>query len=218
MIDRLARTLDRSHYIVEFQSWSNLLLWFGIIILLGHLTTFLLLRSGHPQWQSWLVRALEFVLGMLVFWVFRGRRLLPTSAAERQLWAIWIGYLIAFHTNFIASRVLIGHDVVSRGPAGPSQWDALLLYPSTAVLSGMALFCMGSSYWGRCYAFGVAFFVLAAVMPVRLEWAPLEFGLLWSVILTAIGLHLRGLACDAIARGRVDQPVTLDASTRVKRD
>jgi hypothetical protein len=52
---------------------------------------------------------------------------------------------------------------------------------------------MGSSYWGRCYAFGLAFFALAVLMPLKLELAPLAFGLTWSACLTAIGLHLRRL-------------------------
>jgi hypothetical protein len=59
--------------------------------------------------------------------------------------------------------------------------------------SGLAFFIMGSNYWGRCYAFGLAFWALAALMPMHLEWAPLEFGLLWSVTLTLVGLHLRRL-------------------------
>ena len=62
-----------------------------------------------------------------------------------------------------------------------------------AVLSGMAFFIMGSNYWGRCYAVGAAFFVLAVLMPLHLEYAPLTFGLLWSGTLAALGLHLRKL-------------------------
>jgi hypothetical protein len=69
----------------------------------------------------------------------------------------------------------------------------MLIYPSMTVLSGMAFFIMGSNYWGRCYAVGTAFFALAALMPFNLEYAPLAFGLLWSVALTAVGLHLRRL-------------------------
>jgi len=52
---------------------------------------------------------------------------------------------------------------------------------------------MGSNYWGRCYAFGVVFWLLAAAMPFHLEWAPLEFGLLWSIALGWLGWHLEGM-------------------------
>ncbi len=74
-----------------------------------------------------------------------------------------------------------------------------MLYPFSAIISGLAFFVMGSNYWGRCYAFGLAFWGLAVLMPLHLEWAPLEFGVLWSAILTAVGLHLRSLGLRAEA-------------------
>jgi hypothetical protein len=89
--------------------------------------------------------------------------------------------------------------LLAGGPAAPECWPDLLIYPFSAILSGLAFFVMGSNYWGRCYAFGAAFWVLAALMPLHLEWAPLEFGLLWSAILTAVGMHLRSLGLKAEA-------------------
>src|SRR5260370_936813 len=62
---------------------------------------------------------------------------------------------------------------------------------SSPVLSGLVFFVMGRNYWGRCYAIGAAFFILAALMPLHLEWAPITFGMFWSVTLALIGLHLR---------------------------
>jgi hypothetical protein len=40
---------------------------------------------------------------------------------------------------------------------------------------------------------GLAFFLLAGLMPLRLQWAGLEFGILWGLILSGLGLHLRKL-------------------------
>jgi hypothetical protein len=56
---------------------------------------------------------------------------------------------------------------------------------------------MGGLYWGRYYALGLAFFLLALLLPLHLTWAPLEFGGLWAGALVAIGLHLRRLASEA---------------------
>jgi hypothetical protein len=58
----------------------------------------------------------------------------------------------------------------------------------------MGFFAMGSSYWGRCYLFGLAFFGLAALMPHMLTWAPLGLGTFWSLCLIIIARHVRGLA------------------------
>ena len=69
--------------------------------------------------------------------------------------------------------------------------------PTGPILSGLALFVMGTRYWGRCYLFGGAFFVLAAFMPFILNWSALAFGLLWCTCLVSIGRHLRRLAVDS---------------------
>jgi hypothetical protein len=77
----------------------------------------------------------------------------------------------------------------------------LSFYVPWTILSGLAFFSMGGSYWGWCYALGCAFFALAVVMARTLDLAPLEFGGLWTVALAAIGLHLRRLgAADRVRK------------------
>jgi serine/threonine protein kinase len=192
VFDRLLSTLERSQLDVDFHSWSTMLLLFAPIVLFSHLATFLLIQKELPSslaWLHWLPRGAQFVLMAGIFlWHIRGRSLLPTNTAERQLWTLWIGYVTAYEISvFVYSRL------VAQGLTIPGlrQGGELLRYPSSAVLSGLVFFIMGSNYWGRCYAIGTAFFVLAALMPLHMEWAPITFGLLWSATLTLIGLHLR---------------------------
>jgi serine/threonine-protein kinase len=181
MIDRLARTLQRDPK-VEFRGWANMLYVFAAIMLVGHLAMFLLVELDQPRSLHWFVRTAQLVATAATFWHFRLRRsLFPDNAAERQLWSIWIGY-------FLAYMILVA---VVRQMAGPARWDDLTLYPFSAVLSGMGFFAMGSNYWGRCYLIGLAFFALAAVMPLMLNLAPLGLGLLWSVTLVMIARHVR---------------------------
>jgi serine/threonine protein kinase len=207
MLDRLTRALEHSKHDVDFRHWNTLLLFFAPIVFLAHLATFLIIRYE----LSYLhlvpsVTQLLLVVGGFLYHC-RGRTVWPTTAAERQLWAIWIGYLIAY-----AISVLIFSELASHGLSGPAKsWVKLLRYPSSSVLSGMAFFVMGSSYWGRCYAVGAAFFVLAAVMPFHLEWAPLEFGLLWSVTLLAIGLRLRRLSEADQEEAAAEEPTTTES-------
>ena len=104
------------------------------------------------------------LLGFL-FWYNRGSRLLPTTAAERELWTIWIGYFVTYFFIVIVTRA-VGHlDVLQpeRDFGRPrAYFQELLPYPFISVVSGLAFFIMGSNYWGRCYAIGVAFFLIAA--------------------------------------------------------
>ena len=76
------------------------------------------------------------------------------------------------------------------------EWE-LTLYPALAAVTGLIFFIMGSNYWGRCYAFGIAFFALAPLITWRLYLAPLAFGALWAGSLVAIGRHLQRLGARA---------------------
>ncbi len=193
MIDRLARTLDRSQYDFEFQSWGNMLLWFGAIVFCTNLATFGLSQTGFARGWLWLCRAAEYGLIGLTFWRSRSRNLLPTNQAEKQLWTIWIGYVIASIVAWLAIRLLVSHGILTEGDSAPLHWRELSFYPVNAALSGLGFFVMGSNYWGRCYAVGVAFFALAIVMSLSLEWAPLEFGTAWGTTLVALGSHLKSI-------------------------
>jgi hypothetical protein len=79
------------------------------------------------------------------------------------------------------------------------------MYPFSAVLGGLAFMVMGGLYWGRYYAVGILFFVLALLIALHLAWAPLAFGLFWAVVLTGIGLHLRHVASRAAGGGHGEE-------------
>ncbi|GIW79352.1 MAG: hypothetical protein KatS3mg105_1159 [Gemmatales bacterium] len=182
VFDHLTRALDRSHHAKAFRSWSQMLVWIAVIMFCAHLAKFLLTQTGYIRGVHWLVRGVQFALILVVFWCYRSRTFLPTNWAERQLWAIWIAYFLAYMVTVVVVRELMG-----------DRWDELTLYPFSAVLSGMAFFAMGSSYWGRCYLFGLAFFVLAGLMPLWLDWAPLGLGTLWCITLLSIAFHVRNV-------------------------
>jgi serine/threonine-protein kinase len=194
VLDRLARSLERSHYDVEFHGYGTMLLIFAAIVLAEHLLVTFLTLGEPPYPLRWLVlsRLGQFGLMGLVFWSYRRRRLLATSTPERLLWAIVLSYLLA---SLLV--VLVGRELAR--PDAPV--DELTFFPVWSILAGVAFYVLGSIYWGRCYAFSALFFAAAVVMPFVLHAAPLIFGLAWAGALTSIGLHLRHL-------GTVKQGVT----------
>jgi hypothetical protein len=115
-----------------------------VIIGIEHLIMFIMMQFKTPEYVFWGIRALPFSLKGLVFWLNRLQRLLPTSSVERQLWSIWVGYLIACLGMVIAGRQIL------------DDFDPykLTLTLFRSLLSGLAFFAMGGSYWGRCYALG----------------------------------------------------------------
>jgi hypothetical protein len=184
VLDRLARTLERSSDETEFLNWGNLALWGGVAIVLCQSASFVAGRLGLPYGFALAAQWVQFGLIAVAFWRHRPGRLLPRTRAERQLWAVWIAYFLSVGVTAAIRFQESGGQPVWGGP----------LYPYSAMLSGGAFFVMGSTFWGGCYLAGLAFFVLAAAMPSHPEWAPLEFALLWGVTLFTVGLRLRRLA------------------------
>jgi len=206
ILDRLTHTFGRSHLDIAFHAWSTMLFIMAGVVFVEHLAVFFLLMTGQPRWQVLLCRSSQFVLLGTVFAYHRGYRLLPTSAAERDIWSIWIGYFLAYGCTLVAVQSMSILGVIDRGARvlGSEHWQEVLPYPFISIVAGLAFFSMGSNYWGRCYAIGLGFFLIAVLMPMNLDWAPLEFGLLWTVALTVLGWHLRRLGRQAHAEAGHD--------------
>ena len=192
VLNRLTRMLDRSQHDADFATWSSMILVMAAVVGLQHTLILILIRVNAPSLSILSARALELILLGCLFWYHRGnKRLLPTSSIERELWTIWVGYLFALMATVGATRLIRNMDFIAATPSAPQHLTEMLPYPFLSILAGLAFFIMGSNYWGRCYAIGVAFFGLACAMPFMLEWSPLLFGLFWAAALTMVGLHLR---------------------------
>ena len=187
LLDRLSRTLGHSHLGSEFFIWSIILFYFAEVTVLAEVGLFTLISAHCPLIWIALMQAAQFLMMALPFWYYRSQRLLPRTIDERQLWSIWIGYLLACSSVAVVGHTLFGVDKLYE----------FYLYPYWAILSGFAFFVMGTRYWGRCYLFGASFFILAGLMPFFLHWSALAFGLLWCICLVSIGRHLRRLASEA---------------------
>lgn len=199
VLDRLARTLERSQHDADFSTWSGMLLWMAVVIGIEHLLVFALIHTDAPRWTISVARLTQFVLLGVLFLVHRQRRLLPSTSAERELWTIWIGYFAAYFFVIAVTWLLFACDVLRAGPNMPGNWSECLPYPFLALIAGLAFFIMGSNYWGRCYVIGGAFWLLGAAMPLKLTLAPLVFGLWWFAALLMVGMHLRKLGQAAVA-------------------
>jgi eukaryotic-like serine/threonine-protein kinase len=190
VLDRLARTLERSQHDVEFAAYGSLLYWFAAIVGVVHVVKYYFVVTRQPI--SWVIlsQAIQFTLMGLVFWRYRKHGVLPTNTAERHMWSVWVGYLTASVLVSIICAVLFGQEKLYES----------ILYPFYAVIAGLAFFALGSNYWGGCYAFGVAFFVLPGVMLLHQDWGGLEFGGLWTIALITLGHRLHNLGRERAGR------------------
>jgi serine/threonine-protein kinase len=184
VLERLARTLRRSHIDTGFEAWGTVLLWFAAIVLVSQIALFGVIGTRQHVLVVYATQGIQFLLMGLVLWRWRAMRLVAASAATKQVASLWIGFLIACFLVAFVSRLLVGLE----------PFYDFFLYPYWAILSGLGFFAMGSSHWGWFYAFGLAFFVLAALLPLCLLAGPLGFGALWAGSLVIIGLRLRARA------------------------
>ena len=203
MIDRLAHMLERDTHTADFSAWSSMVFLMAVGVGLEHCAVFALVWMELPNFLVILAHGLLFVFLGGLFYYNRGSRLMPTSAAERELWTIWIGYFATYFIIVIITRLLIHFEVVQANPSWHARayFRELLPYPFISMVSGLAFFIMGANYWGRCYAIGAAFFIAAALMPVHLTLAPLIFGVLWAITLLMLGMHLRSQAAKSGSGG-----------------
>jgi serine/threonine-protein kinase len=193
LMDRIASALGRSQYDVQFGAYAQMLFGFAAVVLLTEAAVTAIVLTNQPLLLVPAAQVGRLVCLGALFWRFRPTGLLPASAAERLMWAVWAGYMATCLVIAQTYRMVGGWDVALE----------LNLYPMLAAVTGMAFLVLGASYWGWCYAFGLAFYVLAYVMTLDLRGGPLEFGALWAATLVVIGLRLRRLGQEQRAeRGR----------------
>jgi hypothetical protein len=189
VLDRIARSLEHDTKTADFSAWSSMILAMAAVVFIEHVTVFLLVWFERERELINLARFLQLVTLAAIFWYHRRDRLMPTNAAERELWTIWIGYFTTYFFIIITMRMLMNNDTIG------SDWIEryileLLPYPFISLVSGMAFFIMGSNYWGRCYAIGAVFFCAAPVMALDLRYGPLIFGVVWTIVLLLFSWHL----------------------------
>jgi hypothetical protein len=184
LLERLQRELHRSQHEAKLRPWGTGLMLLGVLILVVHTATSLLLVEGVSEWAAfWIPRAGFFVLFGVWLWKYSfGNGFLPTNAVERQLWAIWLGYILAFASVFWVMR--------ARGEGH------LEMYGAGMALSGLAWFATGGSIWGGCYVIGLLYLFAAPFVALYLDkspWAPAAFGLSWALTLLVVGGRYRRL-------------------------
>jgi serine/threonine protein kinase len=183
LLERLQREIGRSQHDAKLRPWGTGLVILGLLIFAAQSVTSCLLVADLPETPSfWIPRGV--FLALLVVWLKRygfGNGFFPTSPVERMLWAIWLGYLLAFSSVFWIVKA-----------EGKGHLD---MYPAAFALSGLAWFATAGCVWGGAYVIGLLFLIAAPLM-TRMEgspWAPAVFGLAWGLTLLAVGLRYRRL-------------------------
>jgi len=184
LVDRLTRTLNRTGNLPDLRRTTNMFLVLGPVPLLAQVLTYLIL-AGQPSYPlAATLVALGTLVGLIgLYYLVSGEGVrIPLTTTTRHLWAVRLGLVFGMIVMVLVSYQLAPPD---------RPWDLLAVFPLWSVLGGATMFGLGGIYWGRLYLLGLGFLLLAVLMPLRLEWAPLAFGLVLSTFLQGLAWHMR---------------------------
>jgi len=174
----LARVLRKQHKVIEPLSWSYVALLGAAVTFCTHSAIFWITQPGGPTFLFAPCVGINAVLSALIFWICLFRRREPFTPEE---WHIF--YICSY---FVSTAFVLY--------AAAFPWDResiLALYPALALLTGLYHFVLARLYWGPLYLDGLVFYLLAIVMKLTPEWAPLEFAVISGGHGLASGLILR---------------------------
>jgi serine/threonine-protein kinase len=160
--------INRKVPIPAIARWRAIDLWDAGLNLAANGVLFALIQADQPPAVLWGAQLTYTAVWWWMFLTYLFRQS-PLDPTERHLALLWGGV-------FLGGVALFW---VYCPPFGPGRAAGLLgFYPPWAVLNGLAFLVVGRLYWGRYYLVGLAHFLVAMLMPLRLDLAPLVYGAL----------------------------------------
>jgi hypothetical protein len=129
LLSRVASALEHSQYDVQFQAYSKLIFAFAFIMLVAEAVKGAALRTDQGLWLVLLVEAARIGAVVALLLCLRPSGLWATSAAERLMWSVWIGYVLTLYivgfAHWIVARqrqyLVRGHQPVPHRAVGSAR-------------------------------------------------------------------------------------------------
>jgi serine/threonine-protein kinase len=162
--------------------WGAIDFWDAGLNLAVHGALFALIRSDQPPALLWFALLTYCAVWWWMFLTYLFRRD-PIDPTEGHVALLWGGVFLGGITLFW----------IYCPPFGPGRAaDLLAFYPPWTVVNGVAFLVVGRLYWGSYYLVGLAHFLVAALMPLRLNLAPLIYGAFVAVCMALSAVdHIR---------------------------
>jgi serine/threonine-protein kinase len=162
--------------------WGSIELWHAGLTVAVHGALFALIRADQPPALLWCALLAYYAVWWWMFLPYLYRRD-PVDRTERHLALLHGGAFLAGITLFW----------IYCPPFGSARAaDLLAFYPPRTVVNGVAYLVVGRLCWGRYYLVGLAHFLAAALMPLRLDVAPLVYGVFVALCMSLTATdHIR---------------------------
>jgi serine/threonine-protein kinase len=177
--------IEQRHF-VDPATWVSIAVWLGVTTSVAHVLTYVFVKTQQPPVAFWVMYVFANLVSAYAFWRHLSVRPTHLTPSERHLIAMTIAHQLATMTIWLAAGA----------PVDERLWE---LYPFIAALFGVFTFVEGSLYWGRFYVISLAWFALAFVMKLNLEWSPFELSLLYALSHAYFAWYVRRLQpADAV--------------------
>ncbi|WP_430454337.1 bifunctional serine/threonine protein kinase/MFS transporter [Rhodopirellula europaea] len=190
LVHRMSRELSRDQHLHAFQNWGRALRGIGYVVLAAHIAMFVIMQwvyvdtpsdlaawSQPAFWGYFVPRLL--MLGGIAWVIGRARDglWLPRISAERPVWSIWLGYLVALSSiNLLWISGNLDHSGVMV---------------MACVMSGFAFIAIAGHMWGGSALLGMGFIGMAFASVAIPVAAPLFLGGWWMVTMLVFSKRYR---------------------------
>ncbi|WP_047815245.1 serine/threonine-protein kinase [Rhodopirellula islandica] len=192
LVHRMSRELARDQHLHAFQNWGLALRRIGYVVLATHVAMFVVMKwiyldTPHdlaawsaPAFWGYFVPRVAMLVG--IAWVIGRARdglWLPRVSAERPVWSVWLGYLVALSSiNLLWISGYLDHSGVMV---------------MACIMSGFAFIAIAGHMWGGSALLGMGFIGMAFASIAFPEAAPLFLGGWWMVTMLVFSKRYRRL-------------------------
>ncbi|MCC9658921.1 serine/threonine-protein kinase [Rhodopirellula halodulae] len=192
IVHRMSRELSRDQHLHAFKDWGRALRRIGYVVLAAHVAMFVIMQYiyvdspsdiaalSKPAFWGYFVPRICMLGG--IAWVIGNARdglWMPQISAERPVWSVWLGYLVALTSiNLLWMSGNLDHPTV------------MVL---ACVMSGFAFIAVAGHMWGGSALLGLGFIGMAFASVAIPTVAPLFLGGWWMVTMLVFSRRYRRL-------------------------
>jgi hypothetical protein len=191
LLGQMAGLMEQVQLQEKFAAYGSLLFWLAPVMLLTEVWVTLALQLHWPTILLAMGQYVRIGLFLLLVGIFREGRWLPQNPNERQLWAVWCGYIFCCLGAGITVRLQLGFLTIE---------PEAKIYPLFALLAAMAFFSLAGNFWAYCVHIGLVWIFAAWAMALWNDAGPLIYGSLWAIILVILGCRLRALGAKGASK------------------
>lgn len=140
-------------------------LWLGVLMAVVQPAVYAMVLAEVSILGIWAILAFACLAQLVILQIYMGAKFTLLPETEKHSFMIAVGSVLA----------QVGIALAYVPWTGPAE-GVLPMYPAQAMASGLALFVIGTTHWGRFFVLGLGVMALVPLLPIWPVTAPLIYG------------------------------------------